>query len=80
MQQRMYSSAENQRRFERAQRLAGERSLTVTQVALGYLMAQPFPTIPIVGCKRMDHLLDSLKAAEARLTQEEVRYLEGGRQ
>lgn len=74
----VYPLEPNLRRLERAQTLARKRSLTVSQVALGYMLSQPFPTIPIVGCRTMAQLADSLTAARAQLTAEEVRYLESG--
>jgi len=45
-------------------------------VALSYLCSQPFVTVPIVGCKRLDHLHDSLQAADLLLTSAEVASLE----
>ncbi len=77
--QQMYRHPGNQGRFERARRLAKELSMSMTQVVLGYLLSQPFATYPIIGPKRMDQLLDSLSAAEARLTAEQIRFIEGER-
>lgn len=74
----MYPLEPNLGRLERARTLARQRSLTLSQVALGYLLSQPFPTIPIIGCRTMAQLADSLTAARAQLTPEEVRYLERG--
>lgn len=76
--QRMYAAPENQRRFERLQRLSAETGLTVSQLVLGYLMSQPFPTIPIVGCRSIEQLRDSLTAVDVRLDAAQVRYLERG--
>jgi len=45
---------------------------------LGYLLAQPFPTIPIVGSQSVDQLLDSLRALDVQLSPEQVEYLEQG--
>jgi aryl-alcohol dehydrogenase-like predicted oxidoreductase len=75
---RMYQTPENTNRFERIQRLAHDAGLSITQVVLGYLLAQPFVTVPIVGCRTLDQLNDSLRAADAVLPAEQVRYLEGG--
>ncbi len=74
----IYPLEPNLGRLERAQTLARERSLSVSQVALGYLLSQPFPTIPIVGCRTREQLADSLSAAQVRLAAEELRYLETG--
>jgi aryl-alcohol dehydrogenase-like predicted oxidoreductase len=73
---RVYPAAENQRRFERVRRLAADTGLSITQIVLGYLQSQPFVTIPIVGCRTLDQLNDSLQAADIRLTPDQLRYLE----
>ena len=74
----MYPARENAQRLERAQHLAAELKLTLTQITLGYLLAQPFACIPIVGCHTHDQLRDSLSAADVTLTPEQVQYLERG--
>lgn len=72
----MYRSPENIERFVRTQRLSDETGLSITQIVLGYLTSQPFVTVPIVGCKTLTHLEDSLTAMVVRLTPEQVRYLD----
>ncbi len=61
---RSYYNETNFARLERTERLARELGSTSTQVALAYLLAHPFPVFPIVGCKKEEHLLDSLSAAD----------------
>lgn len=67
-----YRHPTNLTRYERARQLAARRSLTITQVVLGYLLSQPFPTHPIVGPKSLDQLRDCLTAADVRLEQAEI--------
>jgi aryl-alcohol dehydrogenase-like predicted oxidoreductase len=74
----MYLHAENLARFQRADRLSRETGLTMTQIILGYLLSQPFPTVPIIGPRTPDQLADSLSAAEIRLAPEQIRALEQG--
>ncbi|HEX7057742.1 MAG TPA: aldo/keto reductase [Bacilli bacterium] len=71
-----FRSAENVRRFYRARELAAELSLTVSQVVLAYLVSQPFTTIPIIGCRTPEMLIDSLAAADVVLTPEQLAFLE----
>jgi aryl-alcohol dehydrogenase-like predicted oxidoreductase len=73
---RMYPLAENRQRFNRIQHLAAETGLSVTQLALGYLLSQPFVTVPVVGCKTMPHLHDTMNAADVLLDPMQVAYLE----
>ena len=74
----MYRSPENIERFKRVQRLAQETGLSITQIVLGYLTSQPFVTVPIVGCKTLAHLEDSLSAVDTTLTPEQVQLLKQG--
>ncbi len=71
-----YDTAQNHTRLERIRQISSQTGLTITQIVLGYLRAQPFPTVPIVGPKSLAQLADCLTAAEVRLTPEEVAFLE----
>jgi aryl-alcohol dehydrogenase-like predicted oxidoreductase len=75
---RMHPEAPNRRRFRRLVEVAREMDVTITQVVLGYLLSQPFCTVPIVGCKTLAHLHDSLSAVGTRLTASQLAYLDGG--
>ena len=74
----LYGSPGNLARFERVRKVGAERSLSVTQVALGYLLSQPFPVIPIVSCRHPAVWQDTLTAADVTLPPGAVRYLEEG--
>ena len=78
--QRMYQSPENQQRLQRIQQLSTETGLSITQIVLGYLTSQPFPTIPIVGCQNLDQLQDSLTAGDVQLSPAQVKFLVPGQQ
>ncbi|WP_162463275.1 aldo/keto reductase [Paenibacillus psychroresistens] len=71
----MYKSAANRARFERAQQLANDLSRSITEVVLGYLISHSFQTFPIIGCRTISQLEESLKAADLRLTQEQLEFL-----
>ncbi len=65
-------------RAQRACSLAAELGATPNQVALAWLLHQPFPVVPILGTSNLDHLDDALAAADLRLTAEQCRWLELG--
>jgi aryl-alcohol dehydrogenase-like predicted oxidoreductase len=65
-------------RLERARKLGAELGATASQVALGWLMAQPFPVAPILGTMNVEHLSDALGAARLALTDEQAAWLELG--
>ena len=73
-----YDTAANAARRERAGTLAAELGVTRTQVALAYLLSQPFPVIPLLGTVNREHLREELGAAALRLTAGQVAWLEGG--
>lgn len=72
----MYPKDVNLRRLSVIEQIAEVNELTISQVVLGYLLSQPFPTFPIVGCRHMGQLLDSLSAADVQLNPEEVAAIE----
>jgi len=73
-----YKIPESQQRFERMCRLMDEMHLTITQINLGYLLSQPFLTIPIVGCQTPAQVRDSFSAADVHLSLEQLRFIETG--
>jgi aryl-alcohol dehydrogenase-like predicted oxidoreductase len=73
-----YKSIETGERFERMMHVKAQTGLTITQIVLGYLISQPFVTIPIVGSHKPEQVRDSLTAMNTRLTRQEIRYIESG--
>ncbi len=70
-----YNLEESQKRYASVTQVMAETGLTVTQVTLGYLLSQPFVTIPIVGCRSEAQLRDSMTAGEVRLTPKQLRRI-----
>lgn len=68
----LYRLEETGQRYQQMRRIMEETGLTITQVILGYLHAQPFVTVPIVGCHSQEQLADSMRALDVRLTPEQV--------
>ncbi len=59
-----YDRPENRARLDILVEVAAERECSVTQVSLAYMLAQPFPTIPIVGFSGSHQLLESMAAVD----------------
>ena len=72
---RVYGSEDNLERLRRAEELGARSGHTATQVALAWVLAQPFPAYPIIGPRTVDELLRSVGALEIELTPEERRWL-----
>lgn len=62
-------------RVDALARIAKERGVTVAQVALAWLLAQPGVTSIIIGANKMSQLEDNLKAADLELTAVELEVL-----
>ncbi|MCC6756106.1 MAG: aldo/keto reductase [Solirubrobacterales bacterium] len=73
-----YPLAENQARLARAPSLARDLGVSLTGIVLGYLQSHPFVTVPIVGCRTLDQLADSLAGDGVRLTPGQLTFLESG--
>jgi len=65
----------NFKRLERARQLATQKGVTSNQIALAYVLCQPFPTYALIGPQTIDELADSLAALDIELTAQEMRWL-----
>lgn len=61
--------------IEALEKIAKEKNVTVAQVALAWLLAQPGVTSVIIGANKMTQLEDNLKAAELELSIAEIETL-----
>ncbi len=75
---RCWYNDQNFGRRDRAIELGNELGHSPIHIALAYVLAQPFPSVPLIGPRRLVELEDSLKAFEIKLTPEQVRWLEQG--
>jgi aryl-alcohol dehydrogenase-like predicted oxidoreductase len=78
LHQQVYHNPANEIRFERASQLSARRKLSMTQIVLGYLLSQPFPTHPIIGPKTLTQLRDCLSAVDVHLEEADISYILGG--
>lgn len=76
--ERVYVNTQNLERLRRAEELGGERGVTANEVALAWVLHQPFPTYAIIGPRSPSELRESLAALEVELTGAEVRWLDLG--
>lgn len=60
--------------INRVAELAEKKGLTRIQIALGWLLTKV--TAPIVGATKLSHIYDAVSAFSAKLTEEEIAYLE----
>ena len=74
-----FDNSVSRARLVRVEQLAAELNCSANQIALAWLMHQPFPVIPITGTVSPEHLCDAVGACNVALTAEQVVWLENGR-
>ena len=75
---RCWYSPENFGRRERAIAMAKERGVSPTSIALAYVLAQPFPTLALIGPRTIEQSRAAFQDFGITLTAEDVRWLEDG--
>jgi aryl-alcohol dehydrogenase-like predicted oxidoreductase len=58
------------------ERIAGERGVSMAQVALAWVLRNPVVDAPIVGATKVHHLQDAVAALDVQLTDDEAHALE----
>lgn len=71
-----YWSPKNALRHARAQELGLRLGRTAHEVALAYLWSQTFPAVAIIGPRHLEQLRESLQAADLRLSDEDMAFVE----
>ena len=74
---RVWYSEKNFRRRDRAVELAGKLGKSPIHVALAYVLAQPFPSVPLIGPRTLGELEDSLEALDIELSVDDLLWLCG---
>ncbi|MDH2444898.1 aldo/keto reductase [Amnibacterium sp. CER49] len=72
---RCWYSDDNFERLDRVRVLAEQRGVRPITIALAYVLAQPFPTFPLIGPRSLHELETSLPALGVELTPDEVAWL-----
>ena len=73
----VYGDPVNLARHARLRELRSRTGLSLTELVLGYVVSQPFPTAPVIGPASLTQLTDSMTAGDVTLAAEDVAYLAG---
>jgi aryl-alcohol dehydrogenase-like predicted oxidoreductase len=73
---RVWYSEQNFARRERAIELARRLGKKPIHIALAYVLAQPFPSIPLIGPRTLAELDDSMRAFDIALKPDDLAWLE----
>ena len=72
---RCWYSDDNFRRRERAVEMARRRGVLPIQIALAYVLRQPFPTFPLIGPRTLAETRTSLPALDIDLSPDDLAWL-----
>ena len=75
---RAYAHEVNFARLDRARELSAQKGVSVPQIALAYLLAQPLSVFPIVGAAGDKELAETAAVIDIQLTAKECAWLENG--
>lgn len=75
---RAYDNEVSQGRRDRAEKLAADLSVSTPQIAMAWVLNQPYPVFALAGLRNEDQARDTLKAVDIDLTPEQLRWLEHG--
>lgn len=73
---RVFYSDANWERLRRAEQLAKEKGVTTIQIALAYVLNQPFPTCALIGARNPEELRSCEEGARIKLSPEETAWLD----
>ncbi|MEI6512476.1 MAG: aldo/keto reductase [bacterium] len=68
-------SDDNFKRLSRVKELATQKGVEPIQIAMAYVLCQPFPIYPLFGPSNIFELRISLKALDIKLTEDEMKWL-----
>ncbi|MNH82440.1 General stress protein 69 [compost metagenome] len=73
---RVFYNDSNWERLRRAGELAAEKNVTMVQIALAYVINQPFPTCALIGAQSLEELISCDEGSRIRLTSDEMDWLD----
>jgi len=73
---RVYYSDANWARLRNAEELGRQKGVSAIQIALAYVLSQPFPTVALVGPQTPAELQSSYQGSLIELTPEEIAFLD----
>ncbi len=73
---RVFYNDDNWQRYDRAEALGKQKGATTIEVALAYVLNQPFPTAAIIGPQNQQEMQSCAKGAALTLTADEVAWLD----
>lgn len=73
-----YDNPVSSARRERAEELGRKYGMNAVQIALAWVLNQPYPVVALCGLRTVENVTENVAASELTLRPEELRYLEHG--
>lgn len=73
-----YDNPVSAARRERADELGRKYGMNAVQIALAWVLNQPYPVVALCGLRTVENVVENVAASELALSPEELRYLEHG--
>jgi aryl-alcohol dehydrogenase (NADP+) len=73
---RLYAESTDRQIVERVAEVAGQRGVTMAQIATAWMLSKPVITAPIIGATKARHIDDAVAAVDLELSSEEIARLE----
>ncbi|WP_062109101.1 aldo/keto reductase [Bacillus niameyensis] len=73
---RVFYNDENWERYRRAEKLAKDKGVETIQISLAYVLNQSFPAAAIIGPQNQQEMKSCREAANIRLTEDEIKWLD----
>ena len=72
---RAYCTVDNFERLDRVGQMAGEKGLSIPQVALAYVLNQPLNIFALVGGRSGDEISANMQSLQTKLSDQEMAWL-----
>jgi aryl-alcohol dehydrogenase-like predicted oxidoreductase len=72
---RCWYSEDNFQRLERTKEMAHKLGVLPINIALAYVLCQPFPTFPLIGPRTLAETRTAFQALDIKLTPQDLRWL-----
>ncbi|HLX60722.1 MAG TPA: aldo/keto reductase [Planctomycetota bacterium] len=72
---RVWASAANWQRKQRAEELAAKRCVAAINIALAYVLCQRFPVFALIGPRSIDETREAMEGVNLELTADEMKWL-----
>ncbi len=69
--------AHNQRLVEELRKIASEKEMTASQLAIGWVLAKGSNIVPVIGARKQTQLTESLGALRFELSEDDIARIEG---